>query len=72
MPGRINGAQLAVEARRLRPGMRVLLASGYTASALGADGVPADMPLLSKPYRHEDLADKLRAVMGHAKALASA
>ncbi|NEU12897.1 response regulator [Methylobacterium sp. BTF04] len=64
MPGGINGVQLSVEARRLRPGLRVLLASGYTGSALGENGVPADLPLLSKPYRREDLADKLRLVMG--------
>ncbi|MCJ2081848.1 MASE4 domain-containing protein [Methylobacterium sp. J-090] len=64
MPGGMNGVQLSVEARRLRPDLRVLLASGYTASALGADGVPADLPLLSKPYRREDLADKLRVVLG--------
>ena len=64
MPGGMNGVQLSVEARRLRPGLRVLLASGYTGTALGEQGVPADLPLLSKPYRREDLADKLRVVMG--------
>ena len=64
MPGGMNGVQLSVEARRLRPGLRVLLASGYTASAFGEDGLPADLPLLNKPYGREDLADKLRVVMG--------
>ena len=64
MPGGMNGVQLAVEARRLRPGLRVLLTSGYTGSALGDQGVPADQPLLSKPYLREDLAEKLRVVMG--------
>ncbi|MCJ2034261.1 ATP-binding protein [Methylobacterium sp. J-068] len=64
MPGGMNGIELAVRARRLRLGLRVLLASGYTGSALGEQGVPVDLPLLSKPYRREDLADKLRVVMG--------
>lgn len=64
MPGGMNGVQLAVEARRLRPGLRVLLTSGYTGSALGDQGVPVDQPLLSKPYLREDLAEKLRVVMG--------
>ncbi|WP_430911989.1 MASE4 domain-containing protein [Methylobacterium sp. sgz302541] len=64
MPGGTNGVQLAVEARRHRPGLRVLLTSGYTGSALGEHGVPADQPLLSKPYLREDLAEKLRVVMG--------
>ncbi|MCJ2107391.1 MASE4 domain-containing protein [Methylobacterium sp. E-041] len=64
MPGGMNGVQLSVAARRLRPDLRVLLASGYTASAFGEDGLPADLPLLNKPYGREDLADKLRVVMG--------
>ncbi len=34
MPGGMNGAQLAVEARRIHPDLKVLLASGYPASML--------------------------------------
>ncbi|KQP89601.1 MASE4 domain-containing protein [Methylobacterium sp. Leaf113] len=64
MPGGMNGVELATHARTLRSGLRVLLASGYTGSALGEQGVPVDLPLLNKPYRREDLADKLRLVMG--------
>ncbi len=30
----MNGAQLAVEAQRIRPGLKVLLTSGYTAAAM--------------------------------------
>ena len=29
MPGGMNGAQLAVEARKLRPDLKILLTSGY-------------------------------------------
>ena len=64
MPGGMNGVQLSVEARRLRPGLRVLLTSGYTGTALDEHAVPADLPLLSKPYRRDELANKLRVVMG--------
>ncbi len=64
MPGGMNGAQLAVEARRLRPGLKVLLTSGYTAEALTKEhGMPDDLEVLPKPYRHEDLANKLRLVI---------
>jgi signal transduction histidine kinase len=64
MPGGINGAQLAVEARRIRPGLKVLLTSGFTAEALTQDyGVPVDLEVLGKPYLHEDLADRLRRVI---------
>jgi CheY-like chemotaxis protein len=63
MPGGMNGAQLAVEARRIRPGL-VLLTSGYTAKALTKEhGMPENVEVLEKPYRHDDLADKLRLVM---------
>ena len=61
MPGGMNGVQLAIEARRLRPGLRVVLTSGYTNEALASGhGVPADVPLLTKPYRREELARLLR------------
>ena len=65
MPGGMNGAQLAVEARRIRPGLKVLLTSGYTAEALAHEhGLPDDLLVLGKPYRYEDLANKIRIVMG--------
>ncbi len=64
MPGGMNGAQLAVEARRIRPELKVLLTSGYTAEALTKEhGLPDDMEVLGKPYRHEELANKLRLVI---------
>jgi signal transduction histidine kinase len=67
MPGGMNGAQLASEAQRLRPDLKVLLTSGYTASALTQDhGLPEQMEVLRKPYRREDLANKLRLVIGGA------
>ncbi|MBN9562906.1 MAG: response regulator [Alphaproteobacteria bacterium] len=59
MPGGMSGVELVVEARRLRPGLRVLLTSGYTAS-VNERQVPRDVPLLAKPYRRDDLAAKLR------------
>ena len=67
MPGGMNGVQLSVEARRLRPGLRVLLTSGYTASALSDQGVPPDLPLLGKPYLREELAEKLHLVMAQGR-----
>ncbi len=64
MPGGRTGVQLAAEARLLRPGIRVLLTSGYTGEALAkhrTDG--AGLPLIEKPYRQADLAAKLREVL---------
>ena len=64
MPGGMNGAQLAVEARRVRPELKVLLTSGYTAAALSFEhGLPDNLNVVSKPYRREELARKLRLVI---------
>lgn len=48
MPGGMNGVQLTQAARRIRPGLTVLLASGYT-GPVDHGLIPADVPLLPKP-----------------------
>jgi signal transduction histidine kinase len=64
MPGQLNGVELAVEALRLRPSIKVLLASGYTRSALSDQhGLNEDVPILQKPYRTQELAKQLRLIM---------
>ena len=64
MPGGYTGVQLAIEARKLRPGIKVLLTSGYTGEALAAHQADrVDFPLIEKPYRQADLAAKLRDVL---------
>ena len=65
MPGAMNGAQLATEARRVRPELKVLLTSGYTAAALSFEhGLPDNLTVVEKPYRREQLAEKLRLMIG--------
>ncbi len=64
MPGGMNGAQLAVEARRLRPELKVLLTSGYVGEDDAARVVDENLPLLTKPYRRDELARTLRLVLG--------
>ncbi len=66
MPGGMNGAQLAVEARRLRPELKVLLTSGYVGELDAARVVDENLPLLTKPYRRDELARTLRLVLGSA------
>jgi CheY-like chemotaxis protein len=60
MPGGIDGVRLAMEARRLRPGIRVILTSGFTVPGHGRD-LPRDVPVLAKPYDRAQLASRLRA-----------
>jgi CheY-like chemotaxis protein len=64
MPGGMNGAQLATEARALRPELKVLLTSGYVGEAGNSQVVEENLPLLAKPYRRDELAEKLRLVLG--------
>jgi two-component system NtrC family sensor kinase len=61
MPGGMNGLQLAAQARQIRPGIKVLLTSGYTGSS-GAD-LPDDISLLPKPYDRHQLSLQLEAVL---------
>src|SRR5437764_10245453 len=63
MPRGMNGLELAREAARLRPEMRVLLASGYSRAALSSEHGLAgqdEFAFLAKPYRGSELANKLR------------
>ncbi len=59
MPGALNGLDLAREAVRLRPGMPVLLTTGYSKDIAQADG----LRLLPKPYRIEDLIRALDSML---------
>ena len=68
MPGGMDGLALAREAARRRPGLPVLLTTGYTGG--GAAAVPLGLPLLRKPYRIDDLAQAVeRALPGAAQAV---
>ncbi|WP_128253774.1 PAS domain-containing hybrid sensor histidine kinase/response regulator [Falsirhodobacter deserti] len=60
----MNGPELAKEALRRRPGLRVLFTSGYTRNAAVHNGIlnPA-MNLLQKPATVEQLARKVRAAL---------
>jgi len=60
MPGGMNGFQLADEARRSRPDLRVLFTSGYAEAQLADAGQAySEADLLRKPYRRADLANRM-------------
>ncbi|HNB27725.1 MAG TPA: PAS domain-containing protein [Alphaproteobacteria bacterium] len=64
MPGGMTGVELAREARRLYPRLRILLTSGYTARAM-ANGFHdiEGLALLNKPFRRRDLAQRIRLIL---------
>ena len=64
MPGGMNGRQLADAALKLRPGLKVLFTSGYTENAIIHHGrLDAGVLLLSKPYRRQEMAAKVRKAL---------
>jgi len=67
MPGGLNGSQVASLAKAHRPEIRVLFTSGYTErAAVFTDRLPEGSELLSKPYRNEELARRIRDVLNGA------
>jgi len=71
MPG-MSGAELARAARGQRPELKVLLTSGYAKHAELRDGNSADgFPLIAKPYRVDELAAKIRAILAQPDARAA-
>ena len=64
MPGPVRSTELALRARELRPDIVVLFTSGYTQNAIVHSGrLDPGLELISKPYRREDLARKIRFLL---------
>ena len=64
MPGGMNGKQLANEARRRRPDLKVLFTSGFPGTSLSNDlDLNSGDALLGKPYRKHELAQRVREVL---------
>ncbi|MDZ7281322.1 response regulator [Sphingomonas sanguinis] len=59
MPG-MTGTELARQVQQTRPGLPVLLVSGYAE----LEGVDADRPRLTKPFRKDELAAILLSLVG--------
>lgn len=65
MPGGLNGRELADEARKLHADIKVLFTSGYSDDTLIHEGrVDEGVQLLSKPYRRNELAQRVRMILG--------
>jgi CheY-like chemotaxis protein len=62
MPGGVDGRELASLARVKRPGLRILLASGY-AEVEGQRPAPEPFDILTKPYSKQTLAQRVREAL---------
>ena len=64
MPGGMNGRQLADEATRRRPGLKVLFTTGYTRNAIVHHGrLDAGVEMIGKPFTYSELSAKLRSIL---------
>jgi signal transduction histidine kinase len=64
MPAGLDGRQLAEEAVRRRPGIKVLFTTGYTRNAIVHNGqLDAGVNLIGKPFTFRELAIKVRSLL---------
>ena len=64
MPGDISGYELAKKARSLKPGLKILLTSGFTRKNIEEDVVKDNNLLfMRKPYTKEELSEALRSLI---------
>jgi PAS domain S-box-containing protein len=70
LPGGLNGRKLANEVKERWPSIQTLFSSGYTeldSLQVGEGEEPLD--LLPKPYRQEELAERIRTILDRKKGL---
>jgi CheY-like chemotaxis protein len=56
MPGKMDGLSLARHLKAVKPGLPILLASGYSDAAVNVRG---DFPILRKPYEIHQLSQAI-------------
>jgi PAS domain S-box-containing protein len=67
LPGGLSGPDVAREAAKRVPGIKILFTSGYAETVLTRDGDMGDsVQLINKPFRKADLARKLRTLLDEA------
>jgi PAS domain S-box-containing protein len=66
LPGGMSGRQVLERLRELAPGLPAVMMSGYSAE-LVAQGLPAGVELVEKPYQPQALARALRSALDRAE-----
>jgi CheY-like chemotaxis protein len=65
LPGGMNGVEIAKEAKRLQPDIKVIFTTGYAEHALAHNGgLDPGTILVTKPYQRAELLKKVRAALG--------
>ena len=70
MPGSMNGLELAMKSRQIRPTLPILLTSGFTGKLMQQyRGEPLLEAMLQKPYEESEIAERVRQTIDqHASA----
>ena len=69
MPGGLSGREVAIRAREMKPGIKVMLTSGYAEELVHGDDLQRErLKVLRKPYQQADLVAALRDVLGESPA----
>jgi PAS domain S-box-containing protein len=69
MPGGLSGREVAIRAREMRPGIKVLLTSGYAEELVHGDDLQRErLKVLRKPYQQAELVTMLRDVLSNSPA----
>jgi CheY-like chemotaxis protein len=64
LPGGMTGAQVAAEARGLRPNLKVLFTTGYARNAIVHHGrLDAGVHLITKPFSFDELSTRIRSLL---------
>ena len=64
LPGGMTGAQVAAQAKAMRPSLKVLFTTGYARNAIIHDGrLDQGVHLITKPFSFADLAEKVRDLL---------
>jgi PAS domain S-box-containing protein len=64
MPGGLSGREVAIRARELIPGIKILLTSGYAEELIHGEHLQREqLKVLRKPYQQSDLVAALRDVL---------
>jgi signal transduction histidine kinase len=71
MPGGIDGVRLAGAGLEARPGLKVLLTSGYSEGLLEDRAGAHDFPILPKPYHRDELVRRLQGLVHRSRSRAA-
>jgi CheY-like chemotaxis protein len=65
LPGGMNGVEIAAQAKRLQPDIKVIYTTGYAEHVLARNAdLDPGAALVTKPYRRTDLLEKVSAALG--------